>query len=353
MELDALNLHVTNRCNLSCIHCLYSSGDIELPEISFEEIQTVIRDFAFLSKNKGTVNLFGGEPLIRADIFEIINFASDLGLSIGITTNTLVSEKRLTQLAKSKVNRITIDLHGSCQDTHDWVRNIKGHFHKSVDAINFFSINGKRVSVNCALNKRNYDEVEDLMNFCLSLDIYALSFYFLSPSGRGIKLLDNILGPMEWMNQFDIVKRWIEKNNPKFSVIWERTFAQEALAKQLPKSMCRGGISNTVDIRCDGYVFFCGLLMSAFKPLINATPPSLGNIKDNNLVEIMRDRMDKIFHTPCGCPALALHANNDSFEKDPRNSTDEIVPVCPYDWVLLNGETDTKKVFAHINLPTN
>ncbi len=173
MALKALNLHITNRCNIRCAHCLYESGDAALDEMSSGEIRRLVQEFAQLAPG-GTINFFGGEPLLRTDIFELAETASILGLRCGVTTNIVVPERRLDELINSRFDRITVDIHGGTRSTHDWVRNSAGHFDKSLDAIRRLVGAGKQTSSNCALNRRSANEIEDVLELASSLGIYSL-----------------------------------------------------------------------------------------------------------------------------------------------------------------------------------
>ena len=82
-KIKTLNLHLTNRCNMRCRHCLYSAGEKKIEEMNYEEIKKLINEFAELSKKRGTLNLFGGEVFLRKDIFKIINLALYKSLILG------------------------------------------------------------------------------------------------------------------------------------------------------------------------------------------------------------------------------------------------------------------------------
>ena len=94
----ALNLHLTNNCPLRCRHCLYSSGDIELEDMITSEVCRIISEYSNLCGGQGTLNLYGGEPLLRSDIEEIICHARSLNMRVGITTCGIASHSALRLL---------------------------------------------------------------------------------------------------------------------------------------------------------------------------------------------------------------------------------------------------------------
>ena len=75
-----------------------------IDELKTPKILKIIKEFAKLSKNKGTVNLYGGETLLVKNIFKIIQGAQSENLQIGITTNVNVPDTVLKKLAKFDVS---------------------------------------------------------------------------------------------------------------------------------------------------------------------------------------------------------------------------------------------------------
>ena len=71
--------NVTNRCNLNCLHCHQaSSSSLQKKELSTNEAFRIID---YLSDVGLSILTFsGGEPLVRNDIYDLIQRASDNGL---------------------------------------------------------------------------------------------------------------------------------------------------------------------------------------------------------------------------------------------------------------------------------
>src|ERR1700761_1887236 len=88
LGLDApicLTWELTYGCNLSCVHCLSSSGRRDPRELSTGEAKALIDEFAAMQIFY--VNIGGGEPLVRADFFEIVEYAIANKVGVKFSTN--------------------------------------------------------------------------------------------------------------------------------------------------------------------------------------------------------------------------------------------------------------------------
>ena len=82
-----VNLLVTKFCNLSCFYCyaedILNKKDVE--EFSLENLKDII-DQAYDAGCRW-INILGGEPLLRNDIEELIDYIHQKGMFIEMTTN--------------------------------------------------------------------------------------------------------------------------------------------------------------------------------------------------------------------------------------------------------------------------
>jgi cyclic pyranopterin phosphate synthase len=113
MSIDYLRVSVTDKCNLRCIYC-HPTGDFNLMEqryiLKLEEIRHIVELFTRCGIKK--VRLTGGEPLLRGDIFDIVNSLSSVpGVEdLSITTNGVLLESLATGLKAAGLNRINISV---------------------------------------------------------------------------------------------------------------------------------------------------------------------------------------------------------------------------------------------------
>ena len=81
--LDApicLTWELTYACNLACVHCLSSSGRRDPRELSTAEAKAFVDELHDLQVFY--VNIGGGEPTIRRDFFEIVEYAIERGVGV-------------------------------------------------------------------------------------------------------------------------------------------------------------------------------------------------------------------------------------------------------------------------------
>ena len=110
--------NMTRRCNLKCIHCYSNSADIDYPdELTTEEGKKLIDDLAAFGS---PVILFsGGEPLLRQDLLELAQYATDKGMRAVISTNgTLITKEIAVKLQKIGLSYVGVSLDG-LEKTHD------------------------------------------------------------------------------------------------------------------------------------------------------------------------------------------------------------------------------------------
>ena len=108
--LHTANIHITNKCNRLCSHCLFKSGLIETK--SFDASKWV--GFFKLNRNAFTlpakVNLFGGEPTLYKNLDHLIHNLSNMGFDVGLTTNSTANISKIKKYIAHGLNRISLDI---------------------------------------------------------------------------------------------------------------------------------------------------------------------------------------------------------------------------------------------------
>lgn len=141
-----LHIHLTNKCNLRCPHCYMSSGFEEENELTTEEVFTLIKNFKNIAGGK-FVDITGGEPTIRKDFFEIVEFADSIGMEVDVYTNgTNWREEDIKRFSKIKNRNVQISVDGFNEETNSMIRGI-GSFSKSMKAIELFVKNDVHVKI--------------------------------------------------------------------------------------------------------------------------------------------------------------------------------------------------------------
>lgn len=107
-----LRISVTDRCNLRCTYCMPEEVTFRPKDdlLSFEEITHFTRVAATLGVNK--VRLTGGEPLMRRDLFKLVELVAEIpGINdVGLTTNGLLLKTQAQMLFDAGLHRLNVSL---------------------------------------------------------------------------------------------------------------------------------------------------------------------------------------------------------------------------------------------------
>lgn len=155
---------LTYRCNARCNKCSISLYKKEQLELSTEEAKLIIDQLCEI----GTAQLgfFGGEPLLRKDIFELVSYASGKGVKTEIFTNGyLLSKSTVHKLKEAGLGRAEISIDSSKAKLHDKLRQLPGCFANAVKGIKYCVEEGIPVIINTVATKENLHngDVEEII----------------------------------------------------------------------------------------------------------------------------------------------------------------------------------------------
>ena len=209
-RLSNLFLEVTLRCNAKCEHCGSSCGyKIPKDEISAEELKKAIRE---IHDRYGEGSVFltvtGGEPLMRKDLFDIMEYAVGLGFRWGMTTNAmLITEKTIENMRKTNMESISISLDG-LKDTHESFRKVPGSYAKIMKAIDM--LQGletlRSLQITTVANKKNLNELEDIYQMLLDKGIKEWRVMPVDPIGRAYNNDGILLDKDELIYMYDFIR---------------------------------------------------------------------------------------------------------------------------------------------------
>ena len=177
----------TRQCNLKCVHCYSQSENISYKdELSTEEAKIFIEDLAEFG---APVILFsGGEPLMRKDLFELIEYATKNGLRAVISTNgTLITKDIAERLKKYNLSYVGISLDG-LREINNKFRGSDDAFERAIEGIKNCQEVGLKVGLRFTINKRNAEEIPGIFKLMYENKIPRICFYHLVYTGRGAEL---------------------------------------------------------------------------------------------------------------------------------------------------------------------
>ena len=191
--LDApicLTWELTYACNLACIHCLSSSGRRDPRALSTDEYKAVIDELARLQVFY--VNIGGGEPTIRSDFFEIVEYTVANGVGVKFSTNgSRIDAEAARRLSGSNYIDIQISLDGADRETNDAVRG-DGSWDTAITAMNHLRDAGfGEFKISVVMTRHNISQLDAFE--VLAAEYGAeLRLTRLRPSGRGADAWDQL-----------------------------------------------------------------------------------------------------------------------------------------------------------------
>jgi mycofactocin radical SAM maturase len=191
--LDApicLTWELTYACNLACVHCLSSSGKRDPRELSTRQCMDIIDELERMQVFY--VNIGGGEPTVRPDFWELVDYATAHHVGVKFSTNGVrITPEVAAKLAASDYVDVQISLDGATAEVNDAVRG-KGSFAMAVRALENLEAAGfSDAKISVVVTRHNVDQLDD---FKALADRYGATLRItrLRPSGRGADVWDEL-----------------------------------------------------------------------------------------------------------------------------------------------------------------
>ena len=237
--LDApicITWELTYACNLACVHCLSSSGRRDPRELSTAEAMAVIDELRAMQVFY--VNIGGGEPMIRRDFFDIIDYATRSGVGVKFSTNgAFIDAERAQRLAQMDYLDIQLSIDGADAVTNDRVRG-EGSFATARRAMDHLAAaNFGEFKISVVVTRENVAQLDD---FKAIADSYGaqLRLTRLRPSGRGVDAWHDLHPTLD--QQRDL-HRWLLAHGERV-LTGDSFFHLNALGESLPGlNMCGAG----------------------------------------------------------------------------------------------------------------
>jgi mycofactocin radical SAM maturase len=237
--LDApicLTWELTYACNLACVHCLSSSGRRDPHELTTDEAKAVLDELHRLQVFY--INIGGGEPMIRRDFFELVDYAVGNGIGVKFSTNgTFLDAAAARRLAAMDYLDVQISLDGIDAATNDEVRGAGSYAtaRRAMDNLRDAGFGPFKISI--VVTRHNVDQLDA---FKALADSYGaqLRVTRLRPSGRGVDSWPELHPTAEQQRQ---IYRWLLAHGADV-LTGDSFFHLNALGEPLPGlNMCGAG----------------------------------------------------------------------------------------------------------------
>lgn len=188
----------TKACLLKCKHCRAEAIPEPLPgELSTQEGKELMDQVRGFGQPYPVLILTGGDPLMRDDIEELLNYASNLGLRLGIApaVTERLNDDALAMLTEYGVRYISISLDGM-KETHEAIRGIEGHFDTTIKVLRELVGGNWILQVNTLVSRETVSDLPRVAALLKDLGVRIWELFFLIKVGRGMEIND--LTPKEY-----------------------------------------------------------------------------------------------------------------------------------------------------------
>ena len=207
---------VTMACDLVCKHCRASAQEDPHPEELAHEQSKLLIDQVATFPRRPMIVMTGGDPLKRADLFDLIRHAVARGIEVALTPSAtpLATFEAFEQARKAGVRRLGISLDGADAPTHDAFRGWEGSFERTLGMLENARKLKMAVQVNTTVTRRNVHQIDAMAELLATQGIAMWAVFFLIPVGRGVE--EERIKPQEYEEVFE--RLWHHAQNKPYSV---------------------------------------------------------------------------------------------------------------------------------------
>ncbi len=311
---------ITDRCNLQCLHCL--SADLMekgVGELSFEQCVRFIDELDRMEVFQ--VNFGGGEPFLREDFLDILDYAHSKGITTCVSTNGTVLDRTLVKRLKGMdLLYLQVSLDGATRETNDRIRG-KGSYDRILYGIELLARYGiPDFSINTVVTRLNFREIRGLYGLAQSYGAKTRLSRF-RPAGNGRKAWDMCHLDRQQLLELALFlgsHTDVRTGDSFFSIASESR-------RDLGLNMC-GAAKMTLSVAPDGNIYPCAFLQDEKFLAGNVTVDALSAIWQNSPVfqSIRSIAIESCRRCPrfslChgGCPAVAYFLTDSLHYHDPE-----------------------------------
>lgn len=300
---------LTYKCNIKCIHCFFGNYNSSLnEELDTLEIKELLKKF---SENKViSIQFAGGEPLMRKDCIEILDYSINLGIITTLATNGLFLNEKITKkLKKIGISSIQVSLDGFLEE-HEYIRG-KGTYNETIASIKRLVEYKIPFSVAIAITNLNYQYIDKFINELYNIGVKAIRLQFLLLEGRARdnkNLLYIDTEKLEKIVKKALNNKYIKNNMMKlilpcyYPKVNEKIIQNNDFSVSSFISNSCGAGTTSVNIDPYGNVTACGIL--------TGEEWYAGNLKTKELKEIWNNSFElekwRKYSVPNGCEECNL-----------------------------------------------
>lgn len=269
-----VRLEVTSACNLRCRLCFLSRHTARADELTTVELKGLIDQLAEMDIE--WLGITGGEPLLRPDIFEIVNYAKQKGLKVKLNTNAMLITDDIVQRLDVDIIHVSVD---GLENTNDWNHGA-GTFRKIVAAIKLLAKRKMTIYSNTIMTRHNKGELFKLTDMLFGMGVARVAYSRVINTGVCSSVYDDI---------------------------YLKTQKIICIKLKLVANSIINGYRISFDGGVPGFISGCGI--SYDYPFIQSNgdvvpcccfreKPIIGNIRKDSYSDILKEYWRKPFHAP-------------------------------------------------------
>lgn len=274
-----MDLALTFNCQNNCVHC-YTGGPHKTDELTTEQWKKVIDRLHEIGVF--IVTFTGGEPTLRDDLPQLLQYAQNKGIVTGLVTNgrRLKDKNYVKTLEKTGLDFVQITLESHKPEVHDLMTGTRGSWKDTIAGIKNIIPTKIYTTTNTTLSKHNTEDFLETISFIKQLGVAGFGCNSLIYSGKAPEISDEFAVPIETLKE--LLPKVHDKANQlglKFQWYTPTQYCRfDPVSLGLGVKSCTAGMINMC-VGPDGEVYPC---QSYFE--------SLGNI--------LKDDWQKIWNHP-------------------------------------------------------
>lgn len=237
---------ITHKCNYSCGHCCVSSKETVNNELGTQEVKAGLDNL--ISAGLSSIYFTGGEPLLREDFLDIVNYASCLlnPQNIKFATNgKLVNSEVAKEIANLNLGMVLVSLDGHTPSVAQRFRGIETCYKDAINAVGYIASEKVKVRLGVVIWNGNYKNLEDFIKIGIDQGAEDVFFNWLIPIGKAKVNMDIGVDSSLYFKIADELKTLKERYAEKIKIGYHRfseindkdeeCFAGEKIIHVLPK----------------------------------------------------------------------------------------------------------------------
>jgi putative heme d1 biosynthesis radical SAM protein NirJ2 len=271
-----ISWNTTRECNLDCQHCYRDAGEKDPRELTTAEGKALLDEIARAGFR--IMVLSGGEPMLRADIYDLVRHAAAVGLHPVLGSNGMLIDRAAAQrLKEAGAERVGISLDSADADFHNNLRRHPAAWQQAVAGMEACKAVGLPFQVHTTVTERNQDQVLAITDFAVEIGAAAHHIFFLVPAGRAVDMEQDTLRAAEYERLLRAIVRKQRETPIELKPTCAPQFMRIARQEGVPMRFERG---------CLAGISYCVILPNGDVQPCPYLPLTVGNVRETPFSEI-------------------------------------------------------------------